>query len=98
MSGQNLRGVFFAVAAPGPPSNHGKGGSAQGINNGHAVHRFTHILKDGVPEVLGLAFAVFVNAAIRLLCPEIVVTVPEIVDQPGNVKQSNGDSSVMPLS
>jgi len=27
----------------------------------HAVHRFAHILKNGVPEVLAPAFAVFVK-------------------------------------
>jgi len=74
-----FRGVLFAVAAPSPPSGHGQGYPAQCINDSHAVHCFAHILKNGVPEVLALAFAVFVNGAVGFPGPEIVVAIPEIV-------------------
>lgn len=89
-SGDKFRGISFAVAPPGPPSSHGQGGPAQGINDGHAVHRFAHVLENGVPEVLAPAFAVFVKGAVCFLCPEIIVSVAKIVDQPGNEKQPNG--------
>jgi hypothetical protein len=77
--GYQLRGIAFAVVAPGPPPGRGQGDSAQGINDGHTVDRVAYILENGVPELLTMAIAVFVQGAVDPLCPEIVVAVSEIV-------------------
>ena len=41
-------------------------------------------------RVLALALAIFVQGAVDPLCPEIVVAVSEIVDQPGDQQETGG--------